>query len=91
MYRGDINDGKREGWGKLEPNNGGRYTGLFKNEKLEGAVKYQKDDSSACEYSIFENNIRGEPSTRDEYERQEWEYVKEKKEREEAKNKDTDK
>jgi len=69
------------------PDNGGRYIGLFKNEKLEGAVCYQKVlpfkteyhpgavtntrvFSSAYEYFIFENNIRGEPSTRDEHERQ---------------------
>ena len=91
MYRGDINDGKREGWGWLNPNNGGEYGGLFKNEKLEGAVEYKKDDSSAYEYFIFENNIRGEPSTKDEWKRQEEEYRKEKEEREEAENEGTDK
>jgi len=86
-YQGYIKDGKREGWGWLMPDNGGRYIGLFKNEKLEGAVCYQKVlpfkteyhpgavtntrvFSSAYEYFIFENNIRGEPSTRDEHERQ---------------------
>jgi len=73
MYIGDIKDGKR-GWGELEPNNGGEYGGLFKNEKLEGAVRYRK------EYFIFENNIRGEPSTQDEWKRQKEEYEKEKKE-----------
>ena len=97
-YTGELKDGKHEGWGELKPNNGGEYEGLFKNEKLEGAVEYQKDDSSAYEYFIFENNIRGEPSTQDEwkrqkeeYEKEKKEYEKEKKEREEAKNKDTDK
>jgi len=89
-YDGDIKDGKR-GWGRLEPNNGGEYKGLFKNEKLEGAVKYLQDYLRAFEYFIFENNIRGEPSTEDEWERQKEEYEKEKKEREKAKNKDTDK
>jgi len=69
-YRGDIKDGKREGWGWLTPNNGGSYDGLFgsydglfKNDKLEGAVKCWKDHSSAYEYFIFEKNNRGEPST----------------------------
>ena len=76
-YQGDIKDGKR-GWGRLWPNNGGSYDGLFKNEKLEGAVRYRKDDSSGYKYFIFENNIRGEPSTYDEWKRQWMEYRKEK-------------
>ena len=88
-YTGKLKDGKHEGWGWLKPNNGGEYQGLFKNEKLEGAVEYRQDDS--VEFFIFENNIRGETSTRDEWGRQKWEYEKEKEERKEAENEDTDK
>jgi len=39
-YSGDIRADKHEGCGKLTLNNGGCYDGMFKNHKLDGAVRF---------------------------------------------------